>query len=197
MDSHLPYWGGFVLNSENLGFWVRDGIYASLSAFLMRRLEPHEVECINQGHVVCQGHCSPVSWGLGLCAHELCLSCWVTHWVGRVWALKNKRWRHFRMGEVRQLTFFEYLFAINIPIFQPLFSLSKEDAESLVGKSSWGSRVRDPSSVSMSPPIHPISEKLVSSGMVFTESVLSWTFTCYCLSNILPTTWGDGWNPHC
>ena len=40
------------------------------------------------------------------------------------------------MGEVRQLTFFEYLFAINIPIFQPLFSLSKEDAESLVGKSS-------------------------------------------------------------
>lgn len=43
--------------------------------------------------------------------------------------------------------------------------------------------MRDPSSVSMSQPIHPISEKLVSLGMVFTESVLSWTFTCYCLTS--------------
>ena len=43
--------------------------------------------------------------------------------------------------------------------------------------------MRDPSSVSMSLPIHSISEKLVSLGMVFTESVLSWTFTCYCLTS--------------
>ena len=65
MDSQLPYWGWFVLNSENLGFWVRDGIYASLSAFLMRRLEAYEVECINQGHVVGQGHCSQWAEVLG------------------------------------------------------------------------------------------------------------------------------------
>lgn len=50
MDKQPPYWGGF--NSENLGFWVRDGIYTNLFALLMRRLEPQEFEYINQGHTV-------------------------------------------------------------------------------------------------------------------------------------------------
>lgn len=47
--------------------------------------------------------------------------------------------------------------------------------------------------MSMSLPIHPISEKLVSLGMVFTESNELDLYML--LSNILPTIWGDGWNP--
>lgn len=74
--------------------------------------------------------CSPLSWGPGLCAHNLRLSCWVTHWVRRVWALKNKRWRHFKIGEVKAVNIFEYLLAIN----WPLFSLAKGGVESLVWK---------------------------------------------------------------
>lgn len=110
--------------------------------------------------------CSPLSWGPGLCTHNLCSSCWVTHWVRRVWALENKRWRHFKVGEVKAVNIFEYLFAINSPTFGLFSLLQKELLRKYSGE--FGST---------SPLIHPISENLGPSGMVFIWPVLSQT--CY------------------
>lgn len=82
----------------------------------------------------------------------------------------------------RQLTFFEYLFARNIPTFSLSFLSFKRRCRIFSGKEFL--RVGEGSALCpWNLPIHPISEKLVSLGMVFTESVLSWTFTCYCLTS--------------
>lgn len=187
----------FLFHSENLGFWVRDGFCASHSALLMRRIELQFTECIGRGHIelakVTLLLCSLLSWGPGLCAHKLCLSCWATHWVNRVWALKNRRWRHFKTGDVKAVNIFEFLFAINTPTFG-LFSLFQKGMQDhlceieLLRKYSEGSQLHETTDSSH------IWE--VSNRIVFIEPVLNWACYMYYLTSILTVIWGEGWNLH-